>query len=97
MPILSGTLTGSIKSTAYAIPCKIKSVSLYNRTGGAVSASIGLVVGGNDRYIYQANLTAIGSAGSSFLEKTDIIVPSNVQILVLTSGSVDYVISLEGI
>lgn len=95
MPLIQGTTSGSIKSVALKIPCRIKSFSLFNRTSGTVVSSIGVVISGTDRYIYQANLAAVGSANSSYLVKTDILVPANAQILVVASGSIDYVITVE--
>lgn len=95
MPVISGTTSGSIKSTALNIPCTIKSFSLYNKTGGSVSASIGVVVSGTDRYIHHSTLAAMGSTDSSFLVETNIGVPAYAQILIVASGEVDYFITID--
>lgn len=93
--LIQGTTSGSIMSTALNIPCTIKSISLYNKTGGAIVTSVGIVVSGTDRYIFNANLAIMGTSGSSFYQLTDINVPAEAQILIVTSGSVDYVITVE--
>lgn len=98
MPTLSGNISGSIKSTALNISCRIKSFSLVNKTTGSVVGRIGVVISSQDRYFYDTLLTALGTVGSSYLVKTDIEVPANIQILIVTSASapgIDYVITYE--
>jgi hypothetical protein len=95
MPVLKGSISGSIKSTAYNIPCRIKSIGLFNRSGGAIVVNLGVVASGVDTYFKSSNLAAVGSAGSSELTLTDITVLANWQILVSTNGLCDYVISIE--
>jgi len=98
MPLISGNISGSINTTAFNIPCTIKSFSFYNKTGGAVVATLGIVVNGTDRYVYQASLSAMGSADCSYLQEASIKVPKDCQILLITSASapgVDYTITAE--
>lgn len=96
MPVLKGTISGSIKSTAYSIPCTIKSIGIWNRSGGAIVANLGITdENGTDIYFKAYNLAAVGSANSSDLAKTDIKVLANWRILVATSGECDYYISIS--
>lgn len=95
MPVLRGTISGSIKSTAYNIPCTIKSIGVYNRSGGAIVVNLGVTVSGVDYYFKSYNLAATGATGSSDLTLTNIKVLANWQILVSASGSCDYYISIE--
>lgn len=64
MPVYKGTISGSIKSTAYSLPCTIKSIGLWNRTGGAIVVNLGIVdANGIDTYFKSSNLAALGSSG----------------------------------
>jgi len=95
MPILQGTTSGSIMSTAYNIPCVIESFSVYNKTGGAVVVKVGIVVSGSERYMFNINLAAVGTATSSYYESTNIKVPANAEIIIATSGEIDYVVTID--
>jgi len=96
MPVIKGTISGSIKSTAYNIPCTIKSIGVWNRTGGAITVNLGVTdESGVDTYFKSYNLAANGSSGSSDLSLTNIIMLSNWQLLIVASGSADYVITIE--
>lgn len=96
MPVIKGTISGSIKSTAYSIPCTIKSIGVWNRTGGAIVANLGIVDENEvDTYFKSYNLAASGTSGSSDLTVADIKVRANWKILISTSGECDYVISIE--
>ena len=93
MPILQGTTSGSIMSTAYNIPCVIESFSVYNKTGGAVVVKVGIVVSGSERYMFNINLAAVGTATSSYYES--IKVPASAEIIIVTSGEIDYVVTID--
>ena len=84
MSVLSGTTSGSIKSTALNIPCTIKSFSLYNNTGVAVVVTVAIEVNGSDTYIASTNLAAAGSTGSSFYQDVNIKVPALGKIYITT-------------
>lgn len=92
MPILQGTTSGSIMSTAYNIPCVIESFSVYNKTGGAVVVKIGIVVSGSERYMFNINLE---EDTSSYYESTNIKVPASAEIIIVTSGEIDYVVTID--
>lgn len=96
MPVFKGTISGSIKSTAYQIPCTIKSIGVWNRSGGVIVVNLGITdENGTDYYFKAYNLAASASAGSSDLALTDIKVLANWRILISTSGACDYVISID--
>jgi hypothetical protein len=95
MSVISGNISGSIKNVSYNIPCTIQSFSLWNRSGGSVVVNIGIVQLGVDRYVYSANLAAVGTTGSSVIETPNIKVPKDCQILIVASGSVDYYFSID--
>lgn len=95
MPTIKGTITGSIKSTGYNIPCTITSIGLWNRSSGAVVVNLGVVDNGTDTYFKASNLAANGADGSSELTITNVRVLSNWQILIVASGEVDYVLNIE--
>jgi len=95
MSVISGTTNGSIKSTSINIPCTLKCLSLYNKTGGAGIVKVGVVVSGTDRYMFSFNLAAMGSAGSSAYQETDIIVPKLAQILIVTNVEIDYYLTIS--
>lgn len=96
MPVFSGSISGSIKSTAYRLPCTIKSIGVWNRSGGAIVVNLGITdENGTDVYFKAYNLAASGSADSSDLALTDIKVLANWQVLVVASGECDYYISIS--
>ena len=96
MPLIKGTISGSIKSTGYNIPSTIKSIGLWNRTGGAIVVNLGIVDENDvDTYFKSTNLAALGSNGSSELTLTDITVLANWKVLIVASGECDYVISID--
>ena len=91
MPVLKGTTSGSIRSIPYNIPSKIVSVCLYNRSGGNVTATISISVDASETFIKSFT---IASLGSEYLE-TNIIVPKEAEIVVASSGTLDYYLTIE--
>lgn len=92
MPLLSGTISGSIKSISYNIPSRCTWLSVYNRTGGAVTVNLGLVVSGVDIYFKNISLPA----NASYDEKVDISLFAGTKILIVASGTVDYLFTIDG-
>lgn len=95
MQVLKGTISGSIKSTAFNIPCTIKSIGVFNRSAGAIVVNIGVTDDSVDTYFKSFNLAAVGATGSSDLIKTDVRVGANWQILIVASGSTDYFLTIK--
>lgn len=98
MPVLSGTTSGSIRSEALNIPCKIKSFSVYNNAGSGTNVNTGIHVEDvSELFMFQDVLAANGSANSSAYHLTDIIVEKGAQIVIVASQSVDYYFTIENI
>ena len=95
MPVLKGTISGSIKSVGYNIPCTIKSIGLFNRDGSAKVVNLGIVDSGVDTYFKSSNLAAVGTSGSSELTLTNVRVLANWQILISSNGNIDYVLTID--
>lgn len=93
--LIQGTTSGSIMSTGLNIPCYIKSFTVFNKTGAARIVKIGIVVSGIERYLFNINLAAIGTANSSFYQLTDIEVPISAEIIIVADGEIDYTVTLD--
>ena len=91
MPVFKGTTSGSILSLSYDIPSKIISYSIKNKTVGTVNYYIAIVQAGVQTHIRYRSL----SANESYAEETDIKMLAGYEILIFTSGSVDYYFSIE--
>lgn len=91
MPVLKGTTSGSIRSIALDIPSNIKSICFYNRTGGSITALVAISVSSVETFIKSTTLSALGS---EYL-KTDILVPTSGEIVIASSGTLDYYLTIE--
>ena len=92
MPVFEGNTSGSIASIAKNIPAKIISYSLVNRTGGSITVSVLIIPdGGTPVYVWSGSI----AANSTQSDDKDIILLKGYQILIITSGSVDYYFSIE--
>jgi hypothetical protein len=94
MPIFSGSTSTSANSTSYAIPYKIKSIRLVNKTGGAITANVSLLYGSTNIWITPLN-KSISANDYYVYDPVDIDLPPSYIIHVLVNGSCDYTISLE--
>lgn len=95
MRVLKGTISGSIKSTAYEIPCTIKSIGVFNRGASAAVVNLGVTVSGVDYYFKSFNLASVGSTDSSDLVLTNVRVGANWQILIVSNQLVDYYLTID--
>lgn len=92
MPVLSGNTSGSITSVAYNIPSEIISYSLVNRAGGSITVNVAIVTGsGTYIYVYSGSIATNESVQSDKIIK----VKAGYQILIITSGSLDYYFSIK--
>lgn len=97
MSVFKGNTATTATSTAKTIPASIVSFSVANKTGGAVTASVGILYGSTFYIIYTKPLAAAGSAGSEYIYAGEpITLPIGNQIFVSVSGSCDYYFSLKG-
>lgn len=92
---VQGNASGSITSDVLTITGTLVSFSLYNKTGGATVCSVGLVVSGTDRYLFNFNLAATGTANSSAYQETNIPVKAGDKVLLVVSGSTDYFFNIQ--
>ena len=92
MPLITGTISGSIKSISYNIPSRCTWFSVYNKTGGAGVVNLGVVISGRDIYFKSIALAANASSD----EKVDIKLLAGTKILIVSSVEIDYVFTLDG-
>lgn len=94
---VQGNISGSIKSVALEISGTLSSFTLYNKSGGAIVCSVGIVTydTSTDRYMFNFNLAAVGTATSSAYQETNIPVVAGSKILLVTSGSCDYIFNIQ--
>ena len=93
--VIQGTTSGSIQSTGINTAGTLKCFSLYTKSGGAIVATIGIVIDGSETRIFNFNLAATGTATSSVYQETEMEIEKTAQIFVITSGSLDYYIIVE--
>lgn len=93
--IVQGNATGSITSDVLTIAGTLTSFSLYNKSGGAIVCSVGLVISETDRYLFNFNLAAVDTAGSSVYQEVNIPVTAGTKILLVVSGSTDYLFNIQ--
>lgn len=94
MPVLSGNTSGSIHQVVANIPSEIISYSLVNKTAGAITVTIYIIETGVAQVAitpYQVSL----AAGEAYVSDTKVLVPANRSINIVTSGSLDYYISVS--
>lgn len=93
-----GNTATTATDTAKTIPAQIVSFSIANKTGGAITASVGLLYGSTFYIIYQHPLAASGSSGSEYVYSGNpVLLPVGYQIFVSVSGSADYLFTLTGV
>lgn len=91
MAVISGNISGSIRSITYNIPATVKWFSVQDKSGGGATVKLAIVVSGREIYFK----TIVLSANASSDELCDIRVLANCNILIVASASVDYYFSLE--
>lgn len=92
MPVFSGNTAATKTSASYDIPAKIISFSLVNKTGGAVTVTVGIVYGSTFDVLYNEPLAA---AGKYIYNGGNILLPAYNQIFISVSGSTDFYFSIE--
>lgn len=95
MSVFKGSTSSSVNSTAADIASQIIGFSIANKSGGSVTASVGIFYGSSITYILYSK-TVLNNDVYVY-DGGDIIVPSNHQIYVNVSGSCDYYFSIKGI
>ena len=92
MPVFSGNTSGSIASIAKDIPSKLLSYSLVNQTAGSITVTITVIPnGGTPVDIWSGSI----AANATQSDDKQVILLNGYQLLITTSGSVDYYFSYE--
>lgn len=87
-----GTTASTATRAALTTACFITSFSLANKTGGGVTASVGLLYGSTYYVLYNKSI----SAGDSYVYSgKPILIPIGYQIYISVSGSVDYIFTIS--
>lgn len=93
MPQFAGNTSTSASSTPYNIPAKIKSFSLVNKTGGAITVNVSILYGSTNISIIPMNKSlAVNEA--YIYSGEEILLLAERQIYVLVSGSCDFFFSI---
>lgn len=87
-----GNTASTATGIAYKNPAYIVSFSLANKTGGSITASVGLLQGSTFYIIYNKS---INTADSYIYSGEQILVPIGYQIFVSVSGSCDYIFNIQ--
>ncbi len=92
MPVFSGNTSGSIASIAKDIPSKLLSYSLVNQTAGSITVTVTVIPnGGSPVDIWSGSI----AANATQSDDKQVILLNGYQLLITTSGSVDYYFSYE--
>lgn len=94
MPVFSGSTSTSATSTAYTSPATIKSFSLVNKSGGAITVSASILYGSTNVSIMESSKSL--AAGEAYrVDLTNIVLLPNYLIYVLVSGATDYYFTIQ--
>lgn len=89
MPVFKGTNTGSILSQQFTNTCNIKSINLVDKSGSSNSVTVAIVENGQQVYIRSWSI----SANDSKYEDVNILLPHGYEVLIISSGALDYYIT----
>ncbi len=92
MSVFKGNTASTATSEANNIPSDIISFSIANKTGGTITASVGVLYGSTATYfLYTKPLAAAGALESEYIYTgKPIRIEANHQIFVSVSGSTDF-------
>jgi hypothetical protein len=95
--VISGNTASTTSSAVINIAANIISYSLCNKSGGSITASIGIVYGSTITYIlYNEPLAAAGTATCNYIYLGEKIgIAPNRSIFISVSGSCDYYLTIE--
>lgn len=93
MSVFKGNTATTATDTAKTIPASIVSFSLANKTGGAITASLGMLYGSTFFILYNKSI----ATGDSYIYSGNpVTLPIGYQVFISASGSCDYIVSLKG-
>jgi len=87
-----GNTSTTATMTASNIASFIVSFSLANKTGGSITASVGLISGSTFYVLYNKSI----STGDSYVYSgNEILIPRNYSLYISVSGDCDYVFNIR--
>ncbi len=92
MPILKGTITGSIAGIPYNIPSTVNSFYLTNMAGGSISVTVS--ISSNETGETVALFNQDIAANDTFKSDVPILLLADFTILISSSGELDYYFSI---
>ena len=94
MPVLKGSVSGSISTISYNIPCKVLSGFFVNKSSGAVILNIYVASGsGSDRQIIPLNTTLI--SGTMYVFQDVFKMAADDYFIITTNANLEYYITVE--
>lgn len=91
--VIQGNTSGSIATVPFNIPCKIISGYFTNKTVGNIVLNVYVATADGDRSLSPLNLTMI--SGVQFIITEDVIIAAGDYLIIVSSGSVDYYLSIK--
>jgi len=88
--VLTGNITGSIKSAALPNSGVLTAITVYNNSGSASVVRIGVTISGVDTFLFSFNLAVSGSAGSSSYLETKINLTTGSKVVIVASQQTYY-------
>lgn len=91
MSVIKGNTAGSILSSPFLRPVKITSYSIVNKTAGAITVSVIIASGLTQTHVNYLSL----AANEASLVDVELKVLAGDELLLVTSGSIDYYFNVE--
>lgn len=95
--VITGNISGSIKSTALTTAGILTAITVYNNSGSASIVRIGITISGVDTFLFSFNLAASGSTGSSGYQETSINLITGAQVVIVASQQTYYSFTINPI
>ena len=93
MAVRQGNITGSVSTIPFDIASKIISARFVNRSVGSITVNVYIATTTGDRKIVPLNLLLI--SGSIYAIDYPIIMKPGDYLIIVSTGSLDYYISIE--
>jgi len=92
MAVLQGNISGSVSTIPFDIPCTIISARFVNRSLATITFNVYVATGSGDREITPLDYVMI--SGSVYLIETPFIMKPGYYLIISSSGSLDFYISI---
>lgn len=93
MPVFHGSISGSISTIPFNIPCEIISGYFTNKSSGSVILNVYIATESGDRAILPINTTII--SGAQHILDTTVLLKQNYYLIIITNAQLDYYISIK--